>query len=52
MSGDTFDGAIKLQFEMFGKKDGTETARTEHGDNSIFAGQDKFFYARSAPFTA
>lgn len=37
---------------MFGKKDGTEIARTKYGYDPIFAGQDKFFYARSAPFTA
>lgn len=37
---------------MFGKIYGTGIASAQSGYDPVFAEQNKFFYARSAPFTA
>jgi hypothetical protein len=50
--GDAFDGTINPQFQMFGEIHGGKTAPSEDGQNPVFAQQNLFFYASSAPFMA
>ena len=50
--GDTLDSTINLQLKMLGKINGTKATRTKYRNNPVFAKQNEFFYARSAPFVA